>query len=154
MCAVPSDGEATLPCAVFSSTVIAPRSFRCSECSTVVEVHTRTGALPSRCDRCAPDGAARRAAANRKPSLAVRRNAEIARLRARVAELEHALDFDVEADRMARRLGTPSRETVARAVRRLAYAEGREGTARALLEVAAAARAWARMHATPAERGV
>ena len=139
---------------MFSSTVIAPRSFRCSDCSTVVEVHTRTGALPSRCDRCDPEGAARRAAANTKPSLASRRKAEIERLRARVAELEHALDFDAEADRMARRLGSPSRETVTRAVRRLAYAEGREGTGQALLELAAAARAWARMLATPAERSV
>ncbi len=113
------------------------RSFRCLMCSLVAETETSTGPLPSICDGCDPDRAARREH-NRS------RNA--AKARARTAELVLLRDLHH---------GTTSfpdgvdRQTIARAVRDLGHARGPEQTRKALLYLRDAAHAWAQQIPAP-----
>jgi hypothetical protein len=113
------------------------RSFRCRDCGETRDVETTTGPLPSVCDVCDPEAPARRLAAR---EAAVRRGSEVARLRARVAELEEQT-VDLE---MRLRRGEPAdRRSVTRAVRLLGMARGRQETIRRLMELSAECRAWA-----------
>jgi hypothetical protein len=125
------------------------RSFRCRECGEVRETDTKTGPLPATCGVCDPDAAERRAQARAKAS----ESGTAARLRAateRIRELEVALAFDMEAQRVAVGVRfddaeeTP-RHLLGRAVRRVAHARGRDALRAALLELAGVCRAWARV---------
>lgn len=122
------------------------RTFRCRDCGEERVASTSTGPLPTVCDVCDPEGAAERQRTRELARAgAARRAGELVTLRDRVAELEAALAFDAQADRASYLIREPGRLAVAQAVRRLAAAEGRQQTAERLLELAAAARGWARV---------
>lgn len=124
------------------------RFFRCRVCSETFPVATLTGPLPSTCATCDPEGAARRR--TDRNSTYRKRKAEVLALRVRVAELERLLAVDAAITTRAAGLDlsdpdTTGRALVGRAVRQVAHAEGKAATRDALLNLAAAARAWVRV---------
>lgn len=129
----------------------AARTFRCRDCGEVREVETRTGPLPTVCDACNPEAAERRREQRASSqAFAERRHLEVRQLRERVAELERLLAVDADITTRAagidhRDPDTTGRMLVGRAVRAVAHAEGKAATRDALLDLAAAARAWVRV---------
>lgn len=140
---------------------MSERLFICPQCGEERVAPTATGKLPARCDVCDPAAARRRdrdrartaAALAHRDELGGREaNATVQALRDRVAELEHALAFEAEAERASILIREPGKMAVAQAVRRLAAANGRHDTSDRLLELAAAARSWARVLVAPEGR--
>jgi hypothetical protein len=118
------------------------RTALCAGCRTEFDVDTATGPLPSMCDICDPDRAARRRTARVQGlAHARRRRDELKHLRERVAYLEQAL----AGGRLPRLDPTrpAGRDTVAISVRRVGTAEGARQTADRLRELAAEALEWA-----------
>ncbi|MCK9251113.1 MAG: hypothetical protein M0P31_19290 [Solirubrobacteraceae bacterium] len=120
------------------------RSFDCSRCGATVETVRLVGRLPDRCEGCGPKQTAWKLERRERPLRdAIRHLArENQRLSAQAASTRPTLAVDVDHER-ARRHGPPGPEAVARALKRVRFAVGAHGTREALLDLAAAATAWA-----------
>lgn len=110
---------------------MSDRSFRCRACGELRIATTTTGPLPTTCAACDPVAAVRRSAARVK-NLAAKRaqQQELARLRELFGAAERAP-------------GGADRRTLARAVRAVGAARGREETRAALLHLRDVAQVWA-----------
>lgn len=112
------------------------RPFTCRRCGQPAEADTTTGPLPSTCATCDPDTWATRQE-KRAASLASarRRAARTRELEQRVTDLEDLLGTAATV--------TGSRLELARAVRAVGHAQGRDQTRDALLHLRNVAQAWA-----------
>lgn len=131
-------GEAARHLAVVPELDEAPapkRSRRCS-CGELIVAERQRGRLPAKCNSCDPNAAERRRQAAARSE---RKDRRTQKLMAEVMQLKAALEYEPK-------LVDPelvSKEGLARAVRRVATAQGRLATAAALREVADVALAWA-----------
>lgn len=119
------------------------RTFTCQSCGDRWDEENASGRKPANCPACDPRAAERRAYHR---ALTKRKRAEVDALACRVAvlEVELAQERDGSGDfERATSCGEPGRDSLARAVRRLAHATGVADTSEALLTISAVARAWA-----------
>lgn len=114
---------------------MSPRTFTCHGCDQTQETTTTRGRLPTLCDACDPEGARRRLAERR-------RSTELAMLRVHVHTLRERLR-DLEGTRAQLLDAENPRLELARAVRAIGQAAGRDETRLALLRLRDVAATWA-----------
>jgi transcription elongation factor Elf1 len=119
----------------------AARPFVCQRCGSVsqalITVNGAVGRLPANCEVCDPHGPTWQRERAERPLRSA-----IVELQQEVTSLRAAATAGQSYTR-GRKYGPPSRESVARAAKRVALATGATGTREALLDLAAAAQAWA-----------